>query len=84
MLIEYTNWELQKEIKPVGQVRSDNRPIERSKTILNHPSKLFNPNHQTYIPVNAFLPRPDEPAGITLRTLNLTVFDKGLQSDSDH
>lgn len=30
------------------------------------------------IPVKAFLPPPEDPAGITFKTLNLTVFDKGL------
>lgn len=28
--------------------------------------------------VNAFFPPPEEPAGITFKTLNLTVLDKGL------
>jgi hypothetical protein len=33
----------------------------------------------TQIPVNAFFPAPlDEPAGITFKTLNLTVLERGL------
>lgn len=34
---------------------------------------------ETHIPVNAFLPPPEDPAGTTFKTLNLTVFDNGLQ-----
>jgi hypothetical protein len=30
--------------------------------------------------MNAFFPPPVEPAGMTLITLNLTVFDKGLHN----
>lgn len=36
-----------------------------------------------YAPVKAFLP-PEEPAGMTLSTLNLTVFDKGLHEWNLH
>ena len=32
-----------------------------------------------HIPVKAFFPPVEEPAGITFSTLNRTVFDKGLK-----
>ena len=35
---------------------------------------------QFHMPVNAFLPAAEDPAGITFNTLNLTVFDSGLCS----
>lgn len=33
----------------------------------------------SYIPENAFFPIAELPAGMTFRTLNLTVFDNGLK-----
>ena len=38
---------------------------------------------RVYIPVNAFLPPSDDPIGMTLSTLNLTVFDSGLQENGN-
>lgn len=38
----------------------------------------YTENWQSHIPVNAFLALPEDPAGITFNTLNLTVFEIGL------
>lgn len=38
----------------------------------------------THIAVNAFFAPPEDPAGITFKTLNLTVFDKGLPKSDRH
>ena len=53
-----------------------------------HPSKKVQIKRQTsyrltHIAVKAFFPSPEEPAGITLRTLNLTVLESGLQENTE-
>lgn len=37
----------------------------------------------SYMAVKAFFPPPEDPAGITFKTLNLTVFEIGLQKIID-
>lgn len=34
----------------------------------------------SHMAVKAFFPPPEDPAGMTFKTLNLTVFDKGLKN----
>ncbi|MFS7926419.1 hypothetical protein Hanom_Chr04g00296851 [Helianthus anomalus] len=46
-----------------------------SQKLLHYQAKVLN----VYMPVNAFFPALADPAGITLSTLNLTVFDNGLK-----
>ena len=50
----------------------------------NHLTLSMDILNTPHIPVNAFFPPVEEPAGITLRTLNRTVFDNGLKIDKQN
>ena len=58
----------------------------KTKTLQNdnHLIYIMDVLDKSHIPVKAFFPPVEEPAGITFRTLNRTVFDNGLKIEEQN
>lgn len=52
--------------------------IQKSELQTNKSRLLQKVKNKSHIPVNAFFAPLEDPAGITFKTLNLTVFESGL------